>query len=139
MDEGLLERSRIVVPIVADTDVVVARGCARRLALRAGFAAPAAEAIATAVTEVARNIVVHARSGEVVLDIVSEAGRGELVVVARDQGSGITDPALALQDGYSTANGLGLGLSSAQRLMDAFEIRSAAGQGTTIIMTKRMP
>ena len=139
MDEELFERSRTVVPVAADPDVVVARGCARRLALRAGFAVPAAEAIATAVTEVARNIVVHAKSGEVVLDFVSEACRGELVVVARDTGPGIADPALALKDGYSTVNGLGLGLSSAHRLMDAFEIQSAVGQGTTIIMRKRAP
>jgi serine/threonine-protein kinase RsbT len=139
MEEGLLDRSRTVVPIAADPDVVVARSCARRLARRAGFAMPAAEAIATAVTEVARNIVVHARSGEVVLEIVAESCPSELMVVARDQGPGITDPSLALQDGYSTANGLGLGLSSAKRLMDAFEIRSAAGQGTTIIMRKRRP
>jgi serine/threonine-protein kinase RsbT len=97
------------------------------------------EALATAVTEVARNIVVHAGSGEIRMGVIAEGKRHGIAVVALDQGSGIDDIERAMQDGYSTAQGLGLGLSSARRLVDTFEIFSKRGSGTTVVMRKWFP
>jgi len=126
------------VPIRHEPDVAIARQRARALALREGFPEGRAGAVATAVSEVARNIVVHAGEGEVLLLAVEEGGRRGIVVVAHDDGRGIADVEAAMQDGYSTARGLGLGLglSSARRLMDDFALVSAAGAGTTVTMKK---
>ena len=92
--------------------------------------------IATAISEVARNIVKFARRGEVVLEVVHEGGRDGVRVVARDAGPGIPDVARALEDGYSTYQGLGLGLPGCRRLMDDFTVDSKLGEGTTVTMTK---
>jgi serine/threonine-protein kinase RsbT len=91
--------------------------------------------IATAISEVARNIVSYAKQGEIVLSLVEGSRRG-IKVVARDQGPGIPDVERAMQDGYSTGGGLGLGLPGAKRLMDGFSIVSEVGKGTTVSMTK---
>jgi serine/threonine-protein kinase RsbT len=101
-----------------------------------GFGEAPTEAIATAVTEVARNIVVHAGAGEVLLDVVEERGRRGILVVARDPAPGIASVEDAMKDGWSTSRGLGLGLPSARRLMDEFTIASALGEGTTVTMRK---
>lgn len=120
-----------------EVDVAVARACARELALAQGFAAGPAGAIATAVTEVARNIVVHAGGGgEVLLESIDEDGRRGILVIARDARPGIPSIEDAMRDGWSTSGGLGLGLPSARRLMDDFSIASAPGAGTTITMAK---
>jgi serine/threonine-protein kinase RsbT len=119
-----------------ECDVGVVRRRARELARQRAFRAASVEAIATAVTEIARNIVVHAGAGEVLLSLVEERGRAGLVVVARDEAHGIADVELAMRDGYSTAGGLGLGLPSARRLMDEFAMVSAPGRGTTVTMKK---
>ena len=126
------------VPIRDEPDVAIARQRAQALALREGFSVGRAGAVATAVSEVARNIVAHGGAGEVLLLAVHEGGRRGIVVVARDAGRGIPDVEVAMQDGYSTARGrgLGLGLSSAKRLMDEFALVSAAGEGTTVTMKK---
>jgi serine/threonine-protein kinase RsbT len=125
------------VDIRDDSDVAMARKAARALAERAGLSAGAAEALATAVSEVARNIVVHAGSGELVLDLeVDAAGRTAVCVLACDDGPGIEDLERALADGYSTGQGLGLGLPSARRLMDELSLSSPPGQGTLVTMKK---
>jgi serine/threonine-protein kinase RsbT len=124
------------VRIHEEWDVVVARKRARQLALQEGWSEAAAFALAIAVSEIARNIVIHATSGEILLDVVERVGRRGIVALARDSGPGIPTPEQAMQDGYSTARGLGLGLSSARRLVDEFELVSAVGQGTTVVMTK---
>jgi serine/threonine-protein kinase RsbT len=126
----------IRLPIEEDSDVFVARSRARELALREGFSRNNVEAIATAVSEVARNIIVHAGRGEILLQVAEEVGRRGVVVVARDEEPGIPDVDEAMQDGFSTAGGLGLGLPSARRLMDEFTIVSAVGEGTTVTMKK---
>ena len=126
----------IRVPIREEPDVVLARTEARALARREGFAEGPAAAIATAVSEVARNIVVHAGEGEVLLAVVEERGRRGDVVDARDDAPGIADVERAIEDGYTTGEGLGLGLSGARRLMDEFTIVSAPGDGTTVTMKK---
>jgi serine/threonine-protein kinase RsbT len=119
-----------------DADVAIARLRARELARTAGLSHAGIEAVATAVTEIARNIVVHAGCGELMLAIVRERARRGVTVVARDGGPGIADIAEAMRDGFSTARGLGLGLPSARRLMDHFELTSQEGRGTVVTMTK---
>lgn len=122
------------VPISMDGDVVTARQEGRALAVHLGFSRAEATLIATAISEVARNILVYARSGEILLGMAQREGRPGIVVVARDRGPGIADIARAMQDGYSTGKGLGLGLPGARRMMEEFEIQSSPGQGTTITM-----
>nr|WP_246345350.1 ATP-binding protein [Conexibacter arvalis] len=92
--------------------------------------------VATAISEIARNITAYAGSGEIVVRPVELNGAHGLEVVARDAGPGIADVERALQDGYTTGGGLGLGLPGARRLMDEFEIVSQPGVGTTVTMTK---
>jgi serine/threonine-protein kinase RsbT len=124
------------VPVARDADVVVARQTARAVAARAGFAGTELTLIATAVSEIARNIVKFARRGEFTFAVVTEPGRTGLLMTARDSGPGIPDVPRALRDGYSTYRGLGLGLPGARRLMDEFDITSEVGEGTTVTMTK---
>lgn len=122
--------------IAADIDVVAARQRGRVLAAAAGFTGSDLTVIATAISEVARNIVSYAGSGEVLISIIADGrGRG-LSIVARDNGPGIPDVDRALQDGYSTGRSLGLGLPGSKRLMDEFEIVSDVGTGTTVSMKK---
>lgn len=128
--------SEFVVPIRADVDVVFARQEARRLLAGLRFSSSELTLIATAISEVARNIVAYAGSGEVVLRIVQRGQRRGLVVIARDRGPGIADIERAMQDGYSTSRGLGLGLPGSKRLMDEFDLVSEVGKGTEITMTK---
>jgi len=92
--------------------------------------------IATAISEIARNIVKFARRGEIVIRLVDEPGRRGLTVVARDAGPGIGDISAALRDGVSSYRGLGLGLPGARRLMEEFDVVSEVGKGTTVTMAK---
>lgn len=124
------------IPINSDADIVTARQQGRALATEAGLSGSALTVIATAISEVARNIVAYAGRGEIILKVIEDGARRGLVVVARDEGPGIADIALAMQDGYSTSRSLGLGLPGARRLMDEFEIVSEVGKGTTVTMTK---
>jgi RNA polymerase sigma factor (sigma-70 family) len=122
--------------IAADPDVVTARQRGREMAVRAGFPATDLTLLATAISEIARNIVKFARRGELTITMVSDGGRTGVTIVARDSGPGIPDTARAMQDGYSTYRGLGLGLGGTRRLMDEFDIVSEVGVGTTVTMTK---
>lgn len=124
------------VPIKHDADVLIAYQKARALATRLDFSSEGQMVIVIAIMEVARNIVRYAGEGEIVLSIVRQNGKCGILVVARDNGPGIPNVKRALQDGYSTGGGLGLGLSGARRLMDEFVIASEAGKGTTIEMKK---
>ncbi|MBV8696377.1 anti-sigma regulatory factor [Bradyrhizobium sp.] len=124
------------VAIAHDSDIVEARRKGRELAQRIGFAGSELTIIATAISEIARNIVVYADRGEISLSEADNGGRRGIVVVARDEGPGIPDIERAMRDGYSTGNSLGLGLPGARRLMDDFEIMSTVGQGTIVTMRK---
>jgi serine/threonine-protein kinase RsbT len=124
------------VPIAADTDIVLARQEGRRLASQLGFCASDLTVIAVAISEVARNILEYAGHGQVAIQVVERRGSQGVVVTASDEGPGIPDVSLALEDGFSTSGGLGLGLPGARRLMDEFEIHSALGRGTTVTMHK---
>jgi len=128
--------AEIRVPVHEECDVAVARARARALAREEGFPANRSEALATAISEIARNIVVHAGAGEIVLATVIHRGRRGIRVVARDDHPGIADVDRAMRDGYSTRGGLGLGLPGARRLVDEFTLESAPGRGTTVTMTK---
>ena len=126
----------IRVPIIAESDVLAARQEGRRLATDLGFTGSELAVIATAISEIARNVVQHASHGEMVLRVVRGGPQEGIVVVSSDEGPGIGDVAQALRDGYSTGGGLGLGLPGARRLMDEFEVVSRPGHGTTITMKK---
>lgn len=135
LERGTTRDSELTVPINGDPDIVTARQTARELAVRAGFSGSDLTLLATAVSEIARNIVRFASHGEVTIELL-ESPRTGIQVVARDSGPGIPDVDLALRDGYSTYAGLGLGLPGARRLMDEFDIVSEPGRGTTVSMTK---
>ena len=124
------------VSIDSDADLVTARAEARAIAERLGFPRPDPTLIATAISEVARNIVVHVGRGEIVLRPFEDSDRYGLVVIASDEGPGIRDIEAALRDEYSGRSGLGLGLPGARRLMDDFEVVSDADTGTTVTMRK---
>jgi serine/threonine-protein kinase RsbT len=130
----VVDEARIVV--AADTDIVEARQMGRDLAAQLGFSLTDLTMIATAISEVARNITTYAGRGEVTLRLIRQAERRGLVVIARDDGPGIADIDRALLDGFSTGRGMGLGLPGARRLMDEFEIDSSPGRGTTVTMRK---
>jgi len=140
LSQPLLKRGQHIddqvrIRIRADADIVLARQGVRELAARLGFSRTDVTVIATAVSEIARNIVRFADNGEIVVELLEEPRRG-VRVVARDTGPGIPDVAAALVDGYSTYHGLGLGLPGARRLMDEFAVVSEVGRGTTVTMTK---
>jgi serine/threonine-protein kinase RsbT len=122
--------------ICEQVDVAMARRAVRQLAPQGGLSDPAAHALATAVSEVAQNMLIHARAGELIVRVIDEPGRLGLIVIGRDAGPGIRDAVQAMQDGYSTREGLGLGLPSARRLVDDFELVSDSRRGTTVTLKK---
>jgi len=124
------------VPVDRDADIVAARQAGREIAAGVGLKGSDLTLVATAISEVARNIISYAGHGEIVLQPLQQDGRKGILVIARDQGPGIADVGLAMQDGFSTGKSLGLGLPGAKRLMDEFEIQSSVGEGTTVIMRK---
>lgn len=126
-------------PVATDKDIVEARQLARTLAEQLGFSAGDATVVATAVSELARNVVDYAPPGEVVVRIVENGSRRGLVLIVRDDGPGIRDLSLAMRDGFSTGGRLGLGLPGVRRLMDEFEIISEPGKGTCVTVKKWSP
>lgn len=124
------------IPIISDADVVPARQAVRALAGEMGFPQTDITLVATAISEIARNIIVYANHGEIVLMPKLEGERRGIEIVAEDEGPGISDIALAMKDGYTTGSGLGMGLPGAKRLVDEFEIDSKIGEGTRITMRK---
>ncbi|HTR56421.1 MAG TPA: anti-sigma regulatory factor [Kofleriaceae bacterium] len=126
----------IRIAIDRETDIVAARRAGRDLAAWLGFHAADQTLIASAIAEVARNIVVYAQRGEIAVCRLDERQRVGIRVVASDHGPGIENVALALRDGYSTKHSLGLGLPGARRLMDELHVESEVGQGTVVTMKK---
>ena len=119
-----------------DADIVIARAEARAMAQRLGFLRPDPTLIATAISELARNLVMHVGHGEIIMRPIVEERRYGVLVVVRDEGQGIADVDAALQLGHASRGGLGLGLPGARRLMDDFEVDSQLGSGTTVTMRK---
>jgi serine/threonine-protein kinase RsbT len=124
------------IEITTDADIVKARQVGREMAASAGCSATDLTMVATAISEIARNLLTHAGGGELEMGLVDVRGRRCLEIVARDQGPGIDDIDLALEDGFTTGEGLGLGLPGAKRLMDEFSITSEPGRGTVVTMVK---
>jgi len=127
------------ITIESDHDVVTARQRARELAAKVDLTSTDQTLLATAISEVARNMTTYATRGEVLLSIVRDNGppaREGIRVVARDHGPGIEDVDLAMQDGYTSGGGLGLGLPGARRLVDEFDIVTAPKAGTTVTLVK---
>ena len=124
------------VAINSNQDIVVARQHGRALAAELGFSAVDGTFLATAISELARNIVSYAGKGEITLKAIRDSHRHGIVVVASDDGPGIRDVQQALRDGFSTSGSLGLGLPGVRRLMDEFEIKSRPGRGTVVTVKK---
>jgi serine/threonine-protein kinase RsbT len=128
--------NEIQVPIKSDQDIVTARQQGRLLATALGFSSGDATLIATAISELARNIVTYAKSGEIRLTAINGSARQGIQMIAQDHGPGISDIAQALRDGFSTSGSLGLGLPGVRRLVDEFQIVSEKNRGTTVTAQK---
>ncbi len=124
------------IPIRSDVDVVEARAASREVANRVGFSGIDQVLIATAVSEIARNIIEYARAGEVLISAIDGGRRKGVEIIFLDEGPGIADITQALEAGFTTSRGLGMGLPGARRLMDEFDIASRVGRGTTVKMRK---
>jgi serine/threonine-protein kinase RsbT len=128
--------SELRIAIGSEVDIVTARQRGRALAAELGFASSDQALIATAISELARNILLYAGRGEVDIGVEHKNGRKGITVVATDQGPGIPDLQRALQDGFSTGKGLGLGLPGTKRIMDEFDLSSEVGKGTRVAVKK---
>jgi serine/threonine-protein kinase RsbT len=124
------------VPIASDGDIIIARQKGRALAAELGFSPTDVVRIATAISELARNVLSYASRGEIRLESLNSRNRSGISIVAIDRGPGIADVEQALQDAYSTSGGLGLGLPGVRRVMDEFKVESTVGEGTTVSATK---
>ncbi|HKB14639.1 MAG TPA: anti-sigma regulatory factor [Planctomycetota bacterium] len=133
---GGVSRDESRIRIQSDGDVVAARQRGRDMSVQIGFSPSESTFLATAISELARNILNFAGHGDLLLRTIEEGERQGILVEARDEGPGIPDIAKALQDGYSTSGSLGLGLPGIRRLMDEFEVRSIVGRGTTVSTIK---
>lgn len=127
----------VQIAIGSDADILAARQMGRHLASELGFSLTDLVMVATSISELARNIVLYARHGEIVLTkAIDDLGHPGIVVVARDHGPGIRDVNRAMQAGYSSSGSLGLGLPGVRRLMDEFQILSEVGKGTIVTAKK---
>lgn len=122
-----------------DLDIVAARVEGRNLAKEMGFGIIDQARIATAISELARNVVLYAQSGQVTLRQIATDGKVGIEILCEDQGQGIADVDAVMRDDHSTTQGLGTGLRGTKRLMDEFEIKSQLGVGTTIVVRKWLP
>lgn len=123
-----------VIQVAVESDVARAWQEARDLVVCLGFSRPAAHYIATGVSELGQNLVLHATDGGVItVSPILRGGKPGVEITSEDCGPGIADVAQAMEDGYSTRGGLGAGLPAVRRLMDEFEITSAAGTGTRVV------
>jgi serine/threonine-protein kinase RsbT len=122
--------------INADIDIVHARQTGRNFAMQIGFSAGDLTLIATAISELARNIVEYAQRGEMIFQALHQNGMAGICIIAHDEGPGILDISQAMQDGYSSRKSFGLGLPGTRRIVDEFEITSHIGEGTTVTIRK---
>lgn len=124
------------VPVRGSAEVVSVRHLVRRWAVDLGFTLVEQTKIVTAASELARNTVEYGKGGTLTLEALAEGTRKGLRLIFEDQGPGIPDVSVALRDGYTTGNGMGLGLGGARRLSNEFDIRSAPGNGTRVTITR---
>jgi serine/threonine-protein kinase RsbT len=120
-------------------DIVLARQAVRLRAVELGFSLVDQTKIVTAASEIARNTVIYGGGGWAEIEAMQQGGRKGLRIVFEDEGPGIANIDLALQDGYTTGSGLGLGLGGARRLVSEFEIRSTPGAGTRVTIGRWKP
>lgn len=123
-------------PVRIEQDVVLARQLVRKLASDCGMRLVDLTKLVTAVSELARNTVIYGGGGDMDWQVLEEAGRTGVRLLFRDEGPGIADLKLALTDGWTSGNGLGLGLTGARRLVDEFELDSVPGEGTRVTITR---
>ena len=128
--------SREDFPLTSSEHIVIVRQAVRRRAVESGFSLVDQTKIVTAASELARNTFVHGGGGAVLLEALEDGARSGLRLTFTDKGPGIADVARALADGYTTGSGLGLGLGGAKRLSNEFEISSAPGQGTRVLIAR---
>ncbi|MBD3615405.1 MAG: anti-sigma regulatory factor [Gracilimonas sp.] len=125
-----------VFPIGSDLDLVSIRDFGRKMAAQIGFEGSDQTLIATALSEICRNVLEYAGTGEVKIEPDKDKNSEGILITVTDTGPGIEDVRKALQEGYSTGRGMGIGLPGTKRIMDKFEIHSNIGKGTTVIMAK---
>lgn len=130
----LLSADRL--PLHSSEHIVIVRQAVRSLAVGLGFSLVDQTKIVTAASELARNTIQHGGGGAALLEALNDGPRRGLRLTFEDQGPGIPDVALAMKDGFTTAGGLGLGLSGAKRLTNEFALTSAPGTGTRVVITK---
>jgi serine/threonine-protein kinase RsbT len=135
----MIVEGETVVTVSSSADIVTARRLGRALGASLGFSGSDLTVIATAISELARNIIEYAATGAIVMTVVEKEGRPGITIVARDAGPGIPDMAKALAAGEATGQRLGVGLPGIRRLMDEFEISSHVGQGTSVTVRKWLP
>jgi len=123
-------------PLQSSEHVVAVRQAVRQRAVELGFSLVNQTKIITAASELARNTIQHGGGGRALLEVISDGARQGLRLTFEDHGARISDIALAMRDGYTTAAGLGLGLSGAKRLSNEFSITSAPGEGTRVVITR---
>lgn len=126
----------VLVQIDSDRAIVEARQRGRELANHAGFSVTDLAIIATAISELARNALRYATRGEIAVRLLEDGSRHGIAIIASDDGPGISNVGQALEDGFSTSGGLGLGLPGVRRLMDEFDIESEIGRGTIVTAKK---
>lgn len=128
--------AEVAVPTRSEADIVLARQRGRAIAEELGFSSGDGALIATAISEITRNVIQYGGGGTTTLAIIEDGPHRGICVVVEDHGPGIVDLELAMQDGYTTGGGLGLGLPGSKRLMDEFEVDTAPGVGTRVTMRK---
>lgn len=128
-------RLQVRIAIRGNPDIVAARERARHLVESIGFTSSQRILVATAISELARNMILYARNGEIVIAPRNNGSRIGVMVMALDEGPGILNVKKVMAGGYSTSGGLGIGLSGVRRMADEFEINSDAGKGTSVTVT----
>jgi len=122
--------------IVNENDIADVRSSVKRIASLLNFSLVNQTKVITAASELARNVLEHGKGGNVLIQLIAESNRTGIRLIFEDSGPGIADQDQALEDGFTTGKGMGLGLGGARRLMDEFEIKSPAGGGTTVVVSK---
>ena len=125
-----------VIEIITEWDIVAAKQIGRDVAKAIGFNTVDQARITTAISELARNIYLYAKAGEIIIEHIQNDQTVGIVITAVDRGPGIVDVRRVLDEGYSTSSGLGAGLPGVKRLTDHIEIDSVVGQGTTVRIEK---
>lgn len=136
--ESLAASHEIAIAIWTDHDILNARHHGRALVSQLGFSSADVTLVATAISELARNILLYAQHGEIVLRVLEDQGRQGVIIVARDRGPGIPEAQQAVIAASAERGDVRFGLSGLKRLLDEFEIVSKAGEGTTVTVKKWM-